>query len=136
MKKLLATSLLASFLLLPACTSESDDSETTEESESNETTKMNLFKENDIEEGYWIGQSGNEVQDEDMIITNKIEYNPESDYTMNKTAYVTYYSGDEILSTVLHNETLPITVKTNKEADAIRISFDKTKVDNFSLSKQ
>lgn len=112
----------------------SDQTAADDSQESGEvTTSENLFDLNDIEEGYWIGQSGAEIQDEDMIISNQIDYNPKFSYFMNKTAYVTYMSDDEILNTVLHDDPPPVTVKDNKEADSIRISFDKKKLDEFEL---
>src|SRR5699024_7984327 len=109
--------------------------ESSEGSESS-TTENNLFNPKDIEEGYWIGQSGNEVENEDMIITNPIDYNPESYYEMNDTAYVTYMSGDEILSTILHDGETPVPVEVNENADQIRISFDNSKLDHFELTEQ
>lgn len=155
MKKSNLLSIGLMLTLVAACSNENDTSnETTEENDVAESNTVetdesssssaesqstssstNLFDSNDVEEGYWIGQSGQEIQDSDMIISNFIDYNPNTEYQMNRTAYVSYYNGEELLSTILHSGSTPITVQTNEEADRIRISFDTSKLDNFELNE-
>ena len=98
--------MIFSAFLISACgndgsstSGESEDSgnEETPITEENSGTSENLFDASDTEEGYWIGQSGDTIQNEDMIISNPLEYDPSLSYTMNKTAYITYMSGEEIL---------------------------------------
>ena len=69
-----------------------------------------------------------------MIISNPIPYNPDLDYEANNTFYVTYMNGDDILETRLHGDgPPPIEVETVEEANQIRISFDRNKLDGFEL---
>lgn len=149
MKKFISMFLLLSMIVVAGCSSEDTDgsneaskeektdveAEGTSSSEENNSSTENLFDKNDIEEGYWIGQSGLEVENEDMVISNKIEYDPSINYSINRSAYVTYYSGDDILQTVLHDEELSGSIEKNIDADSIRISFDKKKLESFQLNE-
>lgn len=138
MKKHSITFMLFCLVILAGCNSDENKSDESSNSGGKESVNKeeeatdNLFDSNNVEEGIWIGQSGSEIKDEDMVITKPIDYNSELEYTMNKSAYVTYMSGDQIISTVLYDQA-PFTLKKDEKADSIRISFDKSKIENFEL---
>src|SRR5699024_4759674 len=134
--------LILSGILISACGNGEDDpseeseaagSENIAVTEEDSESNNNLFDASDIEEGYWIGQSGNTIQNEDMVISNPIDYDPSLSYTINRTAYITYMSDGEILQTVLYDDAPPVTIRTNEDADSIRVSFDKSKLDSFNM---
>lgn len=102
--------------------------------EESSSGKENLFKYSEIEEGYWVTSSGDKSESEDMIISNPITYDPNSEYEMNKTAYVTYMKDDEVITTILHSDgPAPIEIENVEGANQVRISFDKSKLDGFEL---
>lgn len=141
MKKTYLFFSLMIVLVLTACNNETDKNtgEATNDTADNsvkEESGNNLFNPDNIEEGYWIGQSGKKLDAEEMIISNPISYDPSSVYEVNKTCYVTYMKDDEILETRMQDGPTPLEIESVEEADQIRISFDNSKLDGFELIKK
>ncbi|WP_411843722.1 hypothetical protein [Salinicoccus sp. HZC-1] len=143
MKKLLNFSLLIFVLVLSACNNEAESSEEqkAQETEDNKTSEeskndsaANMFNSSEIEEGYWINENGVKSEKEKMVISAPMKYNPESKYIANKTLYVSYYSGEKFIKTILHDEKTPIELELVEEADNIRVSFDEKKLEDFKLT--
>lgn len=137
MKKITVLLSLLVVVVLAACNNESSESSTEAgETSTEQSGSENLFNPSTVEEGTWISQNGEIVEREGMVVSEAIEYNPEEEYSMNNSAYVTYFSGDEILKTLLLDEGRPITLDTVDEADSIKVSIDEGKVENFELTVQ
>ena len=136
MKKSTFLVLFLSILVLSACNNnEENKSEETDNNSSNaEADKnVNLFSSEDVEEGYWINDAGEKAENSQMITSSPIGYEPNKNYVSNRTLYVSYYSGENFIKTLLHDEETPVELETVKEADTIRLSFDKKKLENFEL---
>jgi hypothetical protein len=95
----------------------------------------NLIDHDNIVTGSWINYDGKETDDDEMRMTETISYNPEADYEVNRSSYVSYYNGDEFIDTVLYGEEPPMSLEKVEEADTIRISFNAYNEDDISLTE-
>lgn len=93
----------------------------------------NLIDAGSATEGSWVGYNGNEVEDEEMMTSELIPYDPNTDYEINRSSYVSYFNGDEFIETKLYGEDLPLTIDSIEEADGIKVSFNQYNKDAIEL---
>ena len=117
--KLSFLTALLTFALLTAC-SNSDG---------------NLIDTGSVTEGSWISYDGNVVENDEMMTSKSIDYDPAKNYEINRSSYVSYYNGDEFLETIQYSEDPPMTLETVEEADSVVISFNKYNQDTIELKE-
>lgn len=93
----------------------------------------NLIDAGSATEGSWVGYNGDEVEDEEMVTSELIPYDPNTDYEINRSSYVSYFNGDEFIETKLYGEDLPLTIDSVEEADGIKVSFNQYNKDAIEL---
>ncbi|WP_411843725.1 hypothetical protein [Salinicoccus sp. HZC-1] len=93
----------------------------------------NLIDVDNVTEGSWVGYNGEDVEDEEMMTSELIPYNPEIDYEINRSSYVSYFNGDKFIETKLYGEELPLTIDSVEEADGIKVSFNQYNKDAIEL---
>ncbi|SDL32154.1 hypothetical protein [Lacicoccus qingdaonensis] len=102
--------LVSSVLVMSACQAES--------------VNENLInKVNSIEDS-WINYEGAEENNNTMVRSQFIPYDPDKAYEVNYPTYIAYYDGEKFLETIRHQDT-PATVETVEEADGVIVSFNK-----------
>lgn len=90
----------------------------------NESTNDNLInKVNSIDDS-WINYEGDQENNNTMVQSQFIPYDPNKEYEVNYPTYIAYYDGEEFLTTIRHQET-PATVETVEEADGVIVSYNK-----------
>lgn len=95
----------------------------------------NLIDTGSVTEGSWISYDGNVVENEEMMTSKSIDYDPAKNYEINRSSYVSYYNGDEFLETIQYSEDPPMTLETVEEADSVVISFNKYNQDTIELKE-
>lgn len=118
-RKMYFMSLLLGIMLLTACGSGSGD---------------NLIDTSSLTEGSWMGYNGEAVEDEEMISTDFIDYDPSNTYEINRSSYVSYFNGEEFIETIQYSGEPPMTLDTVEEADRIMVSFNQYNEDSIELS--
>lgn len=102
--------LVSSVLVMSACQAES--------------VNENLInKVNSIDDS-WINYEGAEENNNTMVRSQFIPYDPDKAYEVNYPTYIAYYDGEKFLETIRHQDT-PATVETVEEADGVIVSFNK-----------
>ena len=116
--KLLFMSLLVGIMLLSACSGGSDD---------------NLMDMGSLTEGSWMGYNGEAVENEEMMTTDYIDYDPSNTYEINRSSYVSYFNGEDFIETIQYSGEPPMTLDTVEEADRIMVSFNQYNEDSINL---
>jgi len=133
------------FFLLAACNtgengeeSASSDAatETSTEENADNTQSANLIDKESLNEDGWINFEGNVKEQEGMMNTESIPYDPSKEYELNSGAYVTYFNGEEFIGTKLIQDNLPGPIETVDEADSIQLSFHKDFIDMIELKEK
>lgn len=93
----------------------------------------NLIDTGSATEGSWVGYNGEDVEDEEMMSSELIPYDPNTDYEINRSSYVSYFNGDKFIETKLYGEDLPLTIDSVEEADGIKVSFNQYNEDAIEL---
>ena len=106
-KLLLVSSVL---VVMSACEAESVNE--------NLINKVNSF---DVS---WINYEGTEENNNTMVRSQFIPYDPDKAYEVNYPTYIAYYDGEKFLETIRHQDT-PAAVETVEEADGVIVSFNK-----------
>ena len=89
-----------------------------------ESTNENLInKVNSIDDS-WINYEGQQENNNTMVQSQFIPYQPDKEYEVNYPTYIAYYDGETFLETIRHQET-PATVETVEEADGVIVSYNK-----------
>ena len=83
-----------------------------------------LLSDSEIEEGYYINYNGGESENEEMRTSDFIEYDAESDYSLTRPAYVSYYNEEEFIQTNLYVDNMPVLIESVPEATHVRVSFN------------
>lgn len=133
-------------LILGACSSDEQNrsgkdetitkkSDETSTDESKSADVNNLIDKNDFTEGIWINQEGENMENEEMITSGIISYNPDSEFELSRTGYVSYYNDDSFIKTVLYdyNESYPLSIETVQDSNNIRVSFNKRYTEDVVL---
>src|SRR5699024_1468754 len=84
----------------------------------------NLIDVGNLTEGSWVGYNGDDVENEEMVTSELIPYDPDTDYEINRSSYVSYFNDGEFIETKLYGEDLPLTIDSVDEADGIKVSFN------------
>ncbi|MBF0753098.1 hypothetical protein IR135_02345 [Jeotgalicoccus nanhaiensis] len=111
-------SLLVGIMLLSACSGGSDD---------------NLMDMGSLTEGSWMGYNGEAVENEEMMTTDYIDYDPSNTYEINRSSYVSYFNGEDFIETIQYSGEPPMTLDTVEEADRIMVSFNQYNEDSINL---
>ena len=90
-----------------------------------------LLNDTEIEEGYYINYNGGGSENEEMRTSDFIEYDAESDYSLTRPAYVSYYNEDEFIQTNLYVDNMPVLIESVSEATHVRVSFNQNNEDNM-----
>ncbi len=93
----------------------------------------NLIDTGSVTKGSWVGYNGDDVEDEEMVTSELIPYDPDAGYEINRSSYVSYFNGDEFIETKLYGEDLPLTIDPVEEADGIKVSFNQYNSDAIEL---
>ena len=102
--------LVSSVLVMSACQAES--------------VNENLInKVNSIDDS-WINYEGGRENNNTMVQSQFIPYDPDKEYEVNYPAYIAYYDGEEFLKTERFQDT-PVFIDTVEEADGVIVSFNK-----------
>src|SRR5699024_6423479 len=88
-----------------------------------------LLNDTEIEEGYYINYNGGESENEEMRTSDFIEYDAETDYSLTRPAYVSYYNGEEFLQTNLYVDNMPVLIESVPDATHVRVSFNQNNED-------
>ena len=117
--KLSFMSLLVGIMLLSACSGGSDD---------------NLMDMGSLTEGSWMGYNGEAVENEEMMTTDYIDYDPSNTYEINRSSDVSYFNGEDFIETIQYSGEPPMTLDTVEEADRIMVSFNQYNEDSINLT--
>src|SRR5699024_1628770 len=88
-----------------------------------------LLNDTEIEEGYYINYNGGESENEEMRTSDFIEYDAESDYSLTRPAYISYYNKEEFIQTNLYVDNMPVLIEAVPEATQVRVSFNQNNED-------
>jgi len=122
MKKTLSLmSLLLGIMLLSACSSGSGEN--------------GLIDLDSATAGSWMGYEGEAVENDEMITSDTIDYNPSKTYEINRSSYVSYFKGEEFIETIQYSDDPPMTLDTVEEADNIVVSFNVYNEDTIKLQE-
>lgn len=130
MKKILISLTLSVGLMLSACNNPGESDESIDaHGEVN-----NLLKAVEFNDGGWINFEGDVSSSEnEMIHTDAVSYNPNNDYLINTSVYVSYYNDGDFIETILHNEEPPISIERVEDANNIKLSFSSKKIQSIEL---
>lgn len=82
-----------------------------------------INKVNSIDDS-WIDYEGNQDNNNTMVQSQFIPYDPDNEYEVNYPTYISYYNGEEFLETIRYQDT-PATIEAVAEADGVIVSFNK-----------
>lgn len=131
-------SLMAALILsLAACSSNSDEKEISkgnnfDHSEESDISYDNYFKEN-VTEDHWISYDGSSPVHYEFSYTNHIPYIPSKTYTLNTFGYISYFNGDDFVTTKKITKPYPSELETIEDADSIKISFQTERTEDIQL---
>lgn len=135
MKKLFIITALS--LSLVACGNEETvPAESNQISDQSTESKNHNMRESFIDnttENHWISYDGSSPVHEEFSYTDRISYNPEKTYTINSFGYISYFNGEDFITTKKITKPYPKEIETVKDADNIKISFQTAKAENIEL---
>lgn len=105
----------------------------------NSENESNKIEKNNLVDGKWINMKGEEMSNESMYRTEKIDYSPSSSYFVNGGVYVSYYDGVSFLKTERLSGPvgdLPFELEEIEDANNIIVSFDKNQLNDIVLSEK
>lgn len=88
-----------------------------------------LLNDAEIAEGYYINYNGGESENAEMLTSDFIEYDAETDYSLTRPAYISYYNDDEFIQTNLYVDNMPVLIESVPEATHVRVSFNENNED-------
>ncbi|CAD2074710.1 hypothetical protein GCM10007275_06500 [Jeotgalicoccus coquinae] len=113
--------ILSVLLIMASCnpvTNKKDDSQ-------------NLLNKVNAVENQWIDYNGTIESDNSMMKSQFIPYNSNQDYIVNNDAYVSYYKGEDFITTELHEADTKL--NSVEEANGIILSFNKENKNGIKL---
>lgn len=119
-RKMSFISVILSLMIISACSNNTSD---------------NLMSMDSLTEGSWISYDGEPSENEEMLTTESMEYDPAKTYEINRASYVSYFNGEEFIKTVKYVEEPPMTLETVENADSIRVSFNQYNEDAIELKE-
>ena len=90
----------------------------------NQSANENLINKVNSFDDSWINYEGTEENNNTMIRSQFLPYDPDKTYEVNYPTYIAYYDGEKFLETIRHQDT-PAAVETVEEADGVIVSFNK-----------
>lgn len=99
--------------------------------DTNQSIETNLVNKVNAVENQWIDYNGEIELDNKMMKSQFIPYSSEADYKLNNDAYVSYYNGENFITTELHDAESEL--QTVEEADGVILSFNKENKDGIKL---
>lgn len=122
MKKTISLmSLLLGIMLLAACSSDSGEG--------------GLIDTGSATTGSWMGYDGEAVDNDEMMTSESIDYDPSKTYEINRSSYVSYFNGEDFIETIQYSGDPPMTLDTVEDADSIVVSFNVYNEDTIKLQK-
>lgn len=97
----------------------------------NQNIEKNLVNKVNAVENQWISYNGEVEFDNKMMNSQFIPYNSDEVYKVNNDAYVSYYEGEDFITTELHDAESEL--ETVEEADGIILSFNKENKEGIKL---
>ena len=91
----------------------------------------NLLNKVNAVENQWINYDGTVEQDNSMMNSQFIPYHSYKTYIVNNDAYVSYYEGEDFITTELHGAESELA--TVEEADGVILSFNKDNKNGIKL---
>lgn len=88
-----------------------------------------LLNDAEIDEGYYINYNGGESENADMRTSDFIEYDAESDYSLTRPAYISYYNEEEFIQANLYVDNMPVLIESVPDATHVRVSFNQNNED-------
>ena len=85
--------------------------------------------------GSWMGYKGEAVDNDEMMTSESIKYDPSKTYEINRSSYVSYYNGEEFIETIQYSGEPPMTLETVEDADSIVVSFNVYNEDTIKLQE-
>src|SRR5699024_12614154 len=76
----------------------------------------NLLDTGNVTEGGWVGYNGDGVENEEMVTSELIPYDPDTDYDINRSSYISYFNGGEVIESKLYGVDRPETIVQVVEA--------------------
>lgn len=96
-----------------------------------ESSHKNLINKVNAVENQWIDYSGTVETDNNMMKSQFIPYNSNEDYIVNNDVYVTYYKGEDFITTELHDAETEL--ENVADADGVILSFNKGNKNGMKL---
>ena len=122
MKKTISLmSLLLGIMLLSACSSDSGEG--------------GLIDTGAATTGSWMGYDGEAVDNDEMMTSESIDYDPSKTYEINRSSYVSYFNGEDFIETIQYSGDPPMTLDTVEDADSIVVSFNVYNEDTIKLQE-
>lgn len=91
----------------------------------------NLLNKVNAVENQWINYDGTVEQDNNMIQSQFVPYNSNESYKVNNDTYVSYYKGEDFITTELHGAESELAIV--EEADGVILSFNKENKNGIKL---
>ena len=105
----------------------------TNESDTDNTPTVDLMDDMSFIEGYWINYSGVDDPRGHMARTDFIPYDPEKEYTVTASSYVSYYYGEAFIKTNNYGHNTPLVIENVPEADRLIVSVNQADTERISL---
>lgn len=99
---------------------------------SEKTENENLINKVNTVDGRWVNYQGISENDQSMIQSQFIPYNPDNKYEISLDTYISYFNGENFIRTELYEDT-PNVIDTVEEADGIILSFNKENKSGIQL---
>lgn len=98
------------------------------------TVNENIINKVNVVSNHWVNYQGISENDNNMIQSQFIPYNPKKNYEVSHDTYISYFNGDEFIKTELYEDT-PEIINSVEEADGIILSFNKENKSGVQLTK-
>lgn len=100
----------------------------------NSSSSTNLINKLNAVEYQCIDYNGTVELDNSMIMSQFTPYDSTEDYIVNSAAYVSYYTGEEFITTELYE--VESELKTIEEADGVILRFNKENKNGIKLMNE
>lgn len=97
----------------------------------NSSSNTNLINKVNSVDNQWINYDGIIESDNNMVQSQFIPYSSEEDYKLNNDAYVSYYEGEDFITTELYDADTEL--ETVEDADGVILSFNKENKNGIKL---
>lgn len=98
----------------------------------NKQEDINLINKVNAVDEVWVNYEGISENNQSMIQSQFIPYNPDNKYEVSLDTYISYFNGEDFIKTELYEDT-PNIIDTVEEADGIILSFNKENKSGMQL---